>query len=347
MTRPTTLPNPSTPMWPSAPRSTANPAPPRRAGSVRRTSSIDVEWLEGIDGTRILHGRARDYATPLHGDARTIAAARMEATMAPDRSITAINATPAPARLDELVGQRGGRHLRVTMAQIMPELIASGAPLYLPLDDISGTSLICVWAWSLWDQDWLGGARLRMGPEEFDAMMSQRANVCWGLQTGNSGLSSAGGHADIGAADAGDLVNPADPDGWHGFPVIPNASFRRARRIDVWREAGLLHIDSAFQDSAARPGGGRAALHEYRLTAIADPVSQVLLSLDPEPRVLPFRECPGAVDNARGLIGTPLTEIRTNVLAQLRGPAGCTHLNDALRALAEVPVLAAHLECLS
>ncbi len=119
---------------------------------------------------------------------------------------------------------------------------------------------------------------------------------------------------------------------------------RRARRIDVWRDAdGLIHLDSAFQDSAPRPEGGRAALHEYRLTGTVDPQTMELLSLEPEPRVLPFIECPGAVTNARKLVGTPLPLIREAVLRDLRGTAGCTHLNDALRALAEVPKLVEQL----
>ena len=38
-------------------------------------------------------------------------------------------------------------------------------------------------------------------------------------------------------------------------------------------------------------------------------------------------------------VASPLPELREKVLVELRGTAGCTHLNDALRALAEVPVL--------
>jgi hypothetical protein len=39
-----------------------------------------------------------------------------------------------------------------------------------------------------------------------------------------------------------------------------------------------------------------------------------------------------------------LADLRQLVLERLRGTAGCTHLNDALRALAEVPHLVALLE---
>jgi len=43
------------------------------------------------------------------------------------------------------------------------------------------------------------------------------------------------------------------------------------------------------------------------------------------------------------MVGTPLADMREEVLTRLPGVAGCTHLNDALRALAEVPALTRHL----
>jgi hypothetical protein len=100
-----------------------------------------------------------------------------------------------------------------------------------------------------------------------------------------------------------------------------------------------VNIDAAFQDSASRPDGGRMALHEYRLTATADPGSMLITSITAQPRILPFPECPSATHNLRRLLGVPLIELRERVLDQLRGTDGCTHLNDALRALAAVPAL--------
>lgn len=317
---------------PAPPANTANPAPVQRPGSVRRTTSIDVEWPEGLGGPRRFHGRARDYR-----DGTVLGAAKMTATLSPEKVITALEATPAPARIGELVGQRGGGHLRVLMSEIMPELIAAADPLYLLLDDISGTCIVCDWGWSLWHADWLSRLHSSTPPAEFQKLMDERADICFGLQRGHSGMNVPVGQHKVGTADGGELRNPADPQGWHEFPKIPGVSMRRARRIDVWRgEDGLIHIDAAFQDSAPRPDGTRAALHEYRISATAEPGSLNLATLEPEARVLPFHECPGAIVNARKLVGTPLPEIRKSVLAQLRGTAGCTHLNDALRALAEV-----------
>jgi hypothetical protein len=43
-------------------------------------------------------------------------------------------------------------------------------------------------------------------------------------------------------------------------------------------------------------------------------------------------------------VGTPLADLRHEVLDKLRRVDGCTHLNDVLRALAEVPVLVGYLD---
>jgi hypothetical protein len=326
---------------PKPPRETANPSPPRPPGSIRRTSSIDVSWPEGAAADRVFHGVARDLITPAAGGEGSLrAAATMEAIVRPDRTIAEIEADPEPAGLQELVGAKVGGHLRMLMQQVLPELIEEADPLYLLLDDISGVSLVSSWAWSLWDPEWLAATREAMGGN-LARMLEERADVCWGLQRGHSGLDPQRRAVAEEAAHGGELRNPADPGGWHAFPALDGVTMRRARRIDVWRDAetGRIEIDSAFQDSAPRPDGSRAALHEYRLRASADPDTLELLVLDPEARVLPFYECPGAIPNARALVGSSLPQIRESVLSDLRGPRGCTHLNDALRALADVPKL--------
>ncbi len=331
---------------PKPPRETANPAPVRPVNSVRRTSSIDVGWPDGPAGDRLMIGRVRDLHTPAGGGVgRLLAEAEMQATLAQDKTITSITATPAPSRLPELVGQRGGGHLRMILKEIMPELIEQGAPLYLALDDISGTALVSAFAWSQWYPDWAEKLRGNMEPEQFQKLMSERANVCWGLQEGNSGMSPEGPQGSIADADAGDLRNPADLQGWHELPEFDGPGFRRARRIDVTQDeaTGLINIDSAFQDSAAKKDGTRLAIHEYRLSATVDARTLEMLALEPEARILPFFECPGAIHNTKRLIGSRLPDIRDTVLSNLRGPEGCTHLNDALRALAEVPRLAQQL----
>lgn len=295
-------------------------------------------------------GRARDYATGAGRDGQTLAGETLaegafRLRMNEDKTIVAIEADPPHPGIESLVGERGGGHLRMVLRERMPALIASADPLYLVLDDISGTALVSAFAWSQWYPDWAEKLRERMGEETMAQMMEQRINVCWGLQEGNTGVRREGPPSNVADADAGELRNPADAEGWHDFFDAEGPGFRRARRIDVVREdgSGKLRIDSAFQDSAKMKQGGRVAIHEYLLRVIADADTLTIEQLDIEPRILPFSECPGAIHNAQRLVGKRIDAIRDEVLALLRGPQGCTHLNDALRALAEVPRLAERL----
>lgn len=327
-------------------RQTAMPAPARPANSVRRTMTIDVSWPDGADGERLFIGRCRDYRTPAGGNEGTVLEeAEFQARLAQDKTITAIEAIPAPEGIARLVGVRGGNHLRLFIKETMPELIATGAPIYLPLDDLSGTSPVSAFAWSQWHDNWAEQLRQRLGSDEFERMMESRLNICWGLKEGHSGVAPGGPPNNPAEADAGNIRNPADPHGWHALPENDGPGFRRARRIDVTRDddAGLIRISAGFQDSAKRRTQGRVAIHEYDLEATADLASGKLLTLVPHARILPFSECPGAVHNTHRLIGRTLHEVREAVLENLRGTQGCTHLNDALRALADVPKLAGFL----
>src|SRR6516165_18191 len=320
-------------MLSSPPKSPAGPAPFRQPGSVRRTSSIDADWPEGRNGAMRLIGRARDIATPPDAtDIVLLAQGAFEARIDPDRHVLALNASPSPAGLPQLVGERAGGHLRRAIDRVLPEERRGGTPLHLILDDIAGTSLIAPWAWSRWDPDWLAQMQARKADPKYAAAFN-RENICTGLRTGSSGLSLMAE-----GVDAGQLRQPEDETGWHDFPAAPGPGMRRARRIDVARDQ-LIRIDAHFQDSATMPDGTRAALHEYRILGSADPVSLEILSLEAQPRVLPFVECPDAAANMHRLVGKPLPLLREIVLDELRGIAGCTHLNDALRALADVPAL--------
>jgi hypothetical protein len=81
-------------------------------------------------------------------------------------------------------------------------------------------------------------------------------------------------------------------------------------------------------------------VHEYLLSATVEARDFVLSALHVEPRILPYRECPTATPNAQRVLGTRLNDMRQAVLRELPGTLGCTHLNDVLRSLADVPRLA-------
>jgi hypothetical protein len=304
---------------------------------VRRTSSIDVSWPDGQAGNRHLVGRARDVVTLRSGGAPIVQTEdSFEAFIKPDRTIVAIEAEPARPALSRLNDERGGGRLREAIESIVPEERRNATPLYLLLDDISGVSLVSSWAWSQWDVDWLTTARAAMQGVDFAEYFRSRVGICSGFAPGSSAFNL---QADRSGALAPDLRNPDDAQGWHAFTRQDDGpGMRRARRIDVWVD-DVIVVDSAFQDSASRPEGGRAVVHEYSLTATADANTFRLLSIEAKPRVLPFAECPGAALNVSRLVGSEMSALRETVLGALKGTAGCTHLNDALRALAEVPAL--------
>jgi Protein of unknown function (DUF2889) len=328
---------------PRPPRMSAGPAPQRPPGSARRTSSIDVTWPDGRWRDMRLVGRARDIVTPRSGGSPlVIAEDGFRALLKGDRTILEIATEPERPAAVTLVGSRGGGHLRRAIDDALPEERRTASPLHLILDDISGASLVAGWAWSQWTDDWLGSMPNALDPEQLAKILKSKEGICTGFAPGSSAFALGPTRGPTGGAPAPGLRNPEDPEGWHAFPVDEGVSMRRARRIDVTL-GDAITIDAAFQDSASRPDGGRMALHEYRLAVTADPKTLRVTAMTAEPRVLPFPECPGATRNLAKLIGAPLLSLREKVLDELRGTAGCTHLNDALRALAAVPSLLDHL----
>ena len=61
----------------------AGPAPLRRPGSIRRTTSIDSDWPDGLGQPWVMTGRARDLLTPLTGDAVELAAGEFRILASP------------------------------------------------------------------------------------------------------------------------------------------------------------------------------------------------------------------------------------------------------------------------
>lgn len=328
-----------------APRRPAGHAPVRQPSSVRRTSSIDMTWPDGRDGLITFSGYARDLRTGEHLAATNLVAEdRLHARLGWDRVIRDAKATPARARIGELVGARGGGHLRALLGEVMHTERDAGSPLYLLLDDLSGASLIAGWAWSRWRSDWMQRAPSPRDGRSVPGIRNME-NICAGFRTGSSALRSDGAASPAQSTCAVvPLAHPEDPIGWHPLPEHPGVSMRRARRIDVWRDAeGRAHVDAGFQDSATVPEGGRVAIHEYRLHAVTDAGAHRLAHIEAIPHVLPYKECPAAAANVQRLTGSTIAQLRTRVIEMLPGTLGCTHLNDALRALADVHTLLASL----
>ena len=290
-----------------------------------------------------MQGNARDFYTPADGSPPVIVAEdKFTAYVSETREILRISSEPDRPKLTRLPGSRAGGQLRAAIDAAVPEEMNAGTPLYLLLDDLAGASLVAMWAWSRWSTHWLEDAR-RSGITSTAGRKGKMEGICIGYRPGSSALATESAEA---AKPVGtpvvSLRNPDDPLGWHDLPEQSGVGMRRARWIDVWVDE-FIHIDSGFQDSATSPDGGREAVHEYRLAATADRATGRVVSLTADPRILPYRECPAAAANVDRMVGYTLGELRSSVLQVLTGVAGCTHLNDALRALAEVPLLAAKL----
>jgi hypothetical protein len=303
---------------------------------VRRTSSMTMTWPDGRLGALALEGSARDLLTiQLEQPPRVLTEVRLKVRIAPDRHIIDLSADPPCPAQAGLVGLPSISGFRAQLATMLKAEADSGSPLYLLLDDIAGSSLISTWAWTRWPE-----TQLIQDRAHADKRLSMEG-ICSGFAPGSSAL-IPDGHRQS-AADVHSLVHPDDPQGWHTLPPDEGVSMRRARRMDVWQNEGSIRVDAMFQDSATAPGDRREAVHEYHLAGVAEARGGRLVEIVADPRVLPYPECPAAAGNVGLLLGTSLRNLRARVMERLCRTSGCTHLNDALRALAEVPQLAARL----
>jgi hypothetical protein len=276
----------------------------------------------------------------MHGAPHLLAAADLTAVTGRERDILSIDADPPVAGLQRLVGVRAGSGLRGAIARELPEEVEGGTPLYLLLDDLGGATLIAGYTYFRWADVFPEmRRRIESGPQRV------MQGTCSGFRPGSIALKDDGtlSHVRQNTARTASLVDPSDPIGWHEPHEHPVIGMRRARRIDVWANEGLIEVDAWFRDSVWTPEGHEEAIHEYQILGSADLSTGTLESVRAVPRVLPYAECPGAAPNAAWMAGTELRALRTKVLEQIRATDCCTHLNDGLRSLAEVPVLAASL----
>jgi len=309
----------------------------RPAPGVRRTTSIDVVWPQGRRGGMCLLGQGRDIQTlDAHVPPTLLAHEHLRLDLGPDRKVLAVLASPKQLVLDRLVGP--GQEVRAALRSLLEAGSLEHTPVYQLADDMPGVMVVAAWAWSRWPD--------LVDPDETvrrRTKLSKMEGVCIGFRPGSSALATAGAYQDAMAVEVPLLYHPDDPYGWHSMSEFAEVSLRRARCIDVWRSGERLQIEAYFQDSGTAPDGRRIAVHEYTIHAHADWLAGTLLDVHATPHVLPFPECRGAVDRMHALLGLQIESLRTAVPDLLGRTRGCTHLNDALRALADVPRLARQL----
>ncbi|HSV83290.1 MAG TPA: DUF2889 domain-containing protein [Ramlibacter sp.] len=310
--------------------------PQRRAPGVRRTCTIDVRWPAGRNGRLVLEGVGRDIRTHATAAPPTVLAHdTLRVEISPERRILSVSSVPERPQLALLAGISRAGELRQVLRDLRAAQVLQASPLYQLADDIPGVLVVADWAWSRWPQ--------LLGPDEPRRRvikLAAKEGVCAGFRAGSSALRTRGDYQEDRVAAVQPLSDPRDCVGWHELPEIREVTLRRARCIDVWFD-GEARVEAFFQDSATTDTGGRSAVHEYTVRASVSADGDALAAIEAVPHVLPFAECPGALNHLQALVGSPLKDLREDVLQTLARTKGCTHLNDVIRSLADVPGLLA------
>lgn len=316
---------------PVGPREPLQETPPRRPGSVRRTTTVDQRRGDPGEAQHVV-AVGRDLRTDADGSTHVLGIAWVQATVELG-TITALEVMPPVPALAELVGGSISKGLRQRADRLVPTHRDGATVLHQLLDDLPLANLISSYGSSRETPDF------RLPPDRADAM----TDLCSGWAAGGTMLR---GMAETGifpiplGPPAPVPGSPPDPMGWHEAPPMARRSIRRARRLDLWEDAGVLQLDVHFRDSHCDADGMEDVLHEYTITVSVDPADLVVLSSEAVARVLPWPECPGALASAGRIVGKPVADLRPLVANRFTGTSTCTHLNDSLRSVAGVTALA-------
>lgn len=317
-------------------RNPVGTTPPRRPNSVRRTMTLDITWPDGPAGNSQVDGRARDVVYDDRAHAGSLETAAIVA-MLDQRKVVRIDLLDLQGPHAEFAGLNAGGELRKAFQAHLPEQRQLGSLTHLLVDDLAGASLVSRWTPNFWQS---------YGDKGSSATESARImeGLCIGFRPGSDALLPDGRRrSESNVTPVPVLVDDADPDGWHQMHDPSGMHFRRGRRIDLWRSGEDVAVECHFQDSSTAPSGGlRVGIHEYALTAMIDPAG-IIRKISVTPGTLPYAACRAAPANIAILQDTPARDLRENVARYLKGTNGCTHLNDVMRSLADVPVLIAAL----
>lgn len=316
--------------------------PPRCGGSIRRTTSIDT--ARRADGAVAdVEARARDLLTEQDGTARTIGQQRLRGMLDQVAAIQVLEAEPGLPGLDRLLGRVVGPGFRQATLDLARDL-APGSLLAHLLDDWPGAQLVSGYAMQRTWTDREGSTPARIPLERF----AQMSDICAGWAANGSIMVTLGRTGTI-PTPLGPFIPSieveADDLAWHPMPPLAPGSTRRRRRIDLWvRDEATLGFETHFRDSYAEDVETQSAVHEYVVTGTVARRDLVVSSVDAQVRVLPWQECPSARASADRLVGVAVSGLRPLVRSDFKGTTTCTHLNDTLRSLEDITVLAAELE---
>ena len=259
---------------------------------------------------------------------------------------SSIEADPAAAGLERLVGIRAGADLRAAIAQELPD---GGRGR-----DAAATSCSTTWPGATLDRRLHLlplGRRVSRDPAsgiEQRARAASCSDICSGFRDGSSALHGRWDPRRTSARTRrtrGPLVDPADPLGWHELARAPgdrHAPGPPDRRMGRGRDSSRSTPCSAT--ACWDPDGTRRPCTSTRSSARPTARRGRSSRSPPIPRVLPYGRMPrGGAERRRGWPEPTSAPSAPRCSSRLRATDCCTHLNDGLRSLAEVPVLAASL----
>ncbi len=308
-------------------------SPPRRSGGVRRTTSLDLTRPHGPDGPIEVNGRARDVRTDDAGVALVIDKALLSLTVA-DGVVVRIRSFPERAAAARLVGRQALVGWRTGLWRELHDDVESGSALHLLLDDLPGGMVV-------------GGFTRRRALAAAGQPVPQpgrRLDVCagWAVDSRAARIMADTGTPPPPVTPAApSLVDADDPTGWHTLAALPAFGMSRRRRVDAHLDGAQVQVEAMFRDSFVDAEGTERVLHEYGVHATLEANEGRVLAVHPAPRVLPHLECPVAGASTQRLIGMPCAHLRDLVSSTLFGPSTCTHLNDLMRSIADVPAILA------
>jgi len=289
--------------------------PPLLPGALRRTSTIDTH--PAGTGESSVDLRARDISADVLGEVR------MRAHLT-DRVIDDID-----NGLDALVGNRVGPGFRSTVGKLFPEEVRGATLLHLLLDDWVGAALVSGYA--------VQHAAINLGIEEKigPGVADHMAGICAGFASDASLVPYAKRNGTIPSVH-GPLAPSLDGLEMHAVEPLRAHGMRRLRRLDLNPDDGF---SAHFRDSHVDGDGVETIVHEYTVVGELDTSTRTVTSVDASVQVLPWQECPGAIGSAARVAGMTLADMRARIRTEFVGTSTCTHLNDTLRALADLDAL--------
>ena len=300
--------------------------PPLVAGALRRTSTIDTH--QAGTGRSDVDLRARDAVARTADTVDVLDEIGITAHLV-DRAIDDIASDPPDDRLAQLAAARVGPGFRATVGELLPDERRRASLLYLLLDDWVGAALVSGYA--VQHAEINLGIEAKLPPGAADHM----AGICAGFAVDASLVPYAKRNGTIPSVH-GPVAPPLDTEGIHTVETLRPHGMRRFRRLDLRPDDGF---DAHFRDSHVDGDGVETIVHEYTVEGSVDVSTRTISSVTATVRVLPWQECPGAIGSATRTEGIALAELRDRVRGEIVGISTCTHLNDTLRAIADLDAL--------